>query len=501
MIKKKVIRNEFGQKFLRFYDRHWLLLVLALVIFFAGISLCIGLNQSIWFDEAYSITLAKRPVGELIRLTAIDVHPPVYYIFLHFWGNLFGFSEFSLRSSSVIMMTLAILAMSVFIKTTFNKRFAVIATCLLCLSPMLIRYGFEVRMYALATLISILATFILSLIGREKKPGQRQRLWIFYAGLVALGMLTLYYTIVIWLTHLSYLIYKTIKERKPLLKQGFWLAYFLAIVLFSPWGLVAIKQFTNGALAQISEPMTLTNLLGVFSFNFLYRPIWQLDQIGGLLILTLLTVIGVLLARSLRIRKKKPEITFLAFLAIGPIVIEFIICLIRPMYVERYLVYSTPFLVTFIVYLFYEAELKSRRWTLGFLAGLSLIGIFNLNQLGNFNFQRMQKPDIRQVSQELKNSSLPILADSPYEAIELGYYLADRIYFYAPYESLKGGYAPLDQSEFKIGSEKELDKLDCFNYVHYGMNLKAIFEEHHLEESGDSNAEHALKSIKICKSE
>lgn len=486
-------------------------MVVGFALIFAAISLSIGMSQSVWFDEAYSITLAKRPIGELVHLTAIDVHPPVYYLFLHFWGGLFGFGELSLRLSSVIPMFFAIILMAILLKRLFNKPFAGFATLLLCLSPMLIRYGFEIRMYAMATMLAVLATIVLVLIEAEKNAKRRHLLQFTYAALVALGMLTLYYTIVIWLTHFAYLIWQTVKNKKSILCQEFWLMYILAVLLFTPWLFVAIKQFTNGALAQISEPMTVNNLLGVFSFNLLYKPIWQLDQIFGLLILGFITLFGVLLAK--KIKNKQKNTSFLIFMAAGPLLVEILICLIKPMYVERYLVYSAPFLIALIAYLVFDAQSKQRYFSMVYLFALVGFGIFSLQQVGNFNFQRMQKPDIREMATRISATSkkenksdqttlteLPILTDSPYEAIELGYYLPNnKIYFYAPYEELGGGYAPLNKSEFKIFNEQDLKKFKCVRYVYYDAKMTTILEDAGFSKTKNQDTEHALKYSDFCR--
>lgn len=488
---------------LKFYEKYWLLLVFIIVGFFIVLTVVIGLKQSVWFDEAYSINLARRPVNELISLTAIDVHPPAYYLFLHIWGNCLGFGELSLRLSSAFLMATAILLISLLMKILFGKRLALISAIFVSLSPMLIRYGFEIRMYALATLISVLATFLLVKIEREKNISRRRLYQFSYAGLVTLGMLTLYYTIVIWMTHLGYLVYRTLKKKQSLFKQDFWLIYLLAVILFFPWFTIAIKQFTNGALAQISEPFTLVNLLGVFSFNLFYRPIWQLDQINGLLILLFIIIFSSLMTKNLKKRQEdRDEMIFLTFLATGPIFLEFLICLVKPMYVERYLVYSALFLIALIVYLFYSTEKGRRKLSFAFLTILILLGVYNLSQLGNFNFQRMQKPDIREVAENLKSSSLPILTDSPYEAIELGYYLGGNIHFYAPYETLKGGYAPLDRSKFKVTNHEELNQLGCFSYVYYSANIKSVFDENGFREVQLPNADstkNTLKHTTFCK--
>ena len=522
MVKKDILKKDtleknilslksLGAKLGALFEKHFLLLVVGFTLIFAAISLSIGMSQSVWFDEAYSITLAKRPIGELVHLTAIDVHPPVYYLFLHFWGGLFGFSELSLRLSSVIPMFFAIILMATLLKRLFNKPFAGFATLLLCLSPMLIRYGFEIRMYAMATMLAVLATIVLVLIEAEKNAKRRHLLQFAYAALVALGMLTLYYTIVIWLTHFAYLLWRTIKNKQPILRQEFWLMYILAVLLFTPWLFVAIKQFTNGALAQISEPMTVNNLLGVFSFNLLYKPIWQLDQIFGLLILGFITLFGVLLAK--KIKNKQKNTSFLIFMAAGPLLVEILICLIKPMYVERYLVYSAPFLIALIAYLVFEAQSKQRYFSMTYLFALVGFGIFNLQQVGNFNFQRMQKPDIREMatrisaiskkenkSNQAGTTELPILTDSPYEAIELGYYLPNnKIYFYAPYEELGGGYAPLNKSEFKIFNEQDLRKFNCVRYVYYDAKMTTILEDAGFSKTKNQDTEHALKYSDFCR--
>ena len=60
------------------YDRIYKWLIVAVPISAMAIGLWIGLRQSVWFDEAYSIMVAKQSMGEAIRLTALDTHPPLY---------------------------------------------------------------------------------------------------------------------------------------------------------------------------------------------------------------------------------------------------------------------------------------------------------------------------------------------------------------------------------------------------------------------------------------
>ena len=52
--------------------------ILAILFLIRCIMLCTG--RDIWYDELFTMEFASRPVSELIRLTAADVHPPLYYI-------------------------------------------------------------------------------------------------------------------------------------------------------------------------------------------------------------------------------------------------------------------------------------------------------------------------------------------------------------------------------------------------------------------------------------
>ena len=59
-------------------------------------------KSSIWHDEGFSIALATRTPLEIWAGSARDVHPPLYYLLLHFWMSLFGTSQLAVRSLSAV---------------------------------------------------------------------------------------------------------------------------------------------------------------------------------------------------------------------------------------------------------------------------------------------------------------------------------------------------------------------------------------------------------------
>ena len=69
----------------------------------------IGINQSLWLDEAISANVAKMPMLEIVKNFSInDFHPPLYYLFLNFWTKIFGSKVVLLRLSSVLFSLITI---------------------------------------------------------------------------------------------------------------------------------------------------------------------------------------------------------------------------------------------------------------------------------------------------------------------------------------------------------------------------------------------------------
>src|SRR3989304_5716394 len=59
-------------------------------------------HKSLWFDEAYSVYIARQALEEIPRLLRLyDTHPPLYYVLLHLWMGVAGQSEVAVRVPSV----------------------------------------------------------------------------------------------------------------------------------------------------------------------------------------------------------------------------------------------------------------------------------------------------------------------------------------------------------------------------------------------------------------
>ncbi len=116
-------------------------------------------TQSIWFDEAFSVWVSKLAVPQMVQATAADVHPPLYYVLLHYWITVFGTSESAVRLLSALFGVLAIPMIYVLGRQLFNEEAGLVAALILALSSFNIQYSQETRMYSLMALLALLSMY------------------------------------------------------------------------------------------------------------------------------------------------------------------------------------------------------------------------------------------------------------------------------------------------------------------------------------------------------
>src|SRR5690606_29600904 len=79
--------------------------------------------MDLWRDEAFSFVMAQQSVLDIIKTTAVDFNPPLYYILLRFWMILFGSSEVAMRSLSLIFFGATVYLMFEILVTVFKISF------------------------------------------------------------------------------------------------------------------------------------------------------------------------------------------------------------------------------------------------------------------------------------------------------------------------------------------------------------------------------------------
>ncbi len=432
----------------------WHLVVIAAAVLAGGLSLWLSRGQSIWFDENYSILLARHSFHDLLALTAVDAHPPFYYVLLKLWAGLFGWSEVALRSLSALCLAGAVAGMLVLVRRLFSMRVAVIIAPLLVLAPFLLRYGYEVRMYALVGLIGVMATWVLV----RARESQGKKWWVYYGLLVTLGMYTVYLSAAIWAAHLVWVLLTPRAGKSRFDKRYVW-AVAGAVLLFVPYLPIFLQQMEHSALPGIGSPLTLTKLASVLGLTFVYMPDWELGGWTSLALVVFSVLFGLLFAAAWIKRANRKGLLLLGVMAVVPIAFFALTSLPprQPIFVERYIAHVVVYvyaLTAVVIPLGWMAGRRRIAIAAGALLSVFLVvGVAQLHMVGNFNLERLQHPMTASLRDKITcNVDTSVVADDPYTYIDSEYYFGgcNLLFYSADDIAFQGGYAPLHNSDKRV---------------------------------------------------
>lgn len=121
----------------------------------AGLVMRFWTRSPLWLDETLSVNIARLPISKIPEALRHDGHPPLYYVLLHGWMNVFGESDRSVRALSGLWSLAAFPLLWVAARRLGGRRVATYAIVLLAVSPYVVRYGTETRMYAMLMALSL----------------------------------------------------------------------------------------------------------------------------------------------------------------------------------------------------------------------------------------------------------------------------------------------------------------------------------------------------------
>jgi mannosyltransferase len=300
--------------------KRWTLLALLAIMLLGGVLRFYGLSvQSLWGDELASWDFSKRDtLSQVIRGVRSDIHPPGYFLILHFTQWIFGDSEWALRLPSAFAGWLCIPAIYALGRRLYSEREGLIAALLLAVLWTPIYYSQEARAYSMLILLSILTSYfwwdvMLNLRYRRALP-MREAVWyvvcaVLCAYLHYFGL----FLVALQGVALTALAYRTLRKAM--------LLYVPVALAYLPWLPSMIYQFQHSKQrgAWIGGP-TLSALPDYFQFLF---------GRSGLLSLAAWTLISFLLIRGwddLRPRRKGsgiPPGLLLAAWTMGPFVVAY----------------------------------------------------------------------------------------------------------------------------------------------------------------------------------
>lgn len=320
--------------------------------------------RGIQYDDAFSVFLAQRSLGEIIRGTAADTMPPLYYFLLHFWLKL-GQSVGFLRILSVILSLGGVALVYFWVAEIIDQKSALWAALLMAISPFQYYHAQDLRNYSLllCAQLGYLFFFYRILRGEKFPPQKRAIAWV---GLVLCGVVAMYTHNVAGLGLILpdfYLILK--RQWKTLIK--FCLAQGVIALAALPWLLYVPGQVAKIQAAWWQGRPGLVEWVQIpvmWVMGLPLQGIWlAFGVFVGLETLALVIFVWV------RNRVQEDGFDFLAFICGGlPLVLFIVSYLLKPIFIPR------AFIVAHSAFLGLSGWVITHQWKRG--VGKLILGGF-----------------------------------------------------------------------------------------------------------------------------
>lgn len=322
----------------------WLLYLYALVLF--ALHFVRIFDNSFWGDEGFTIRLVKASFYRMCRMTAGDVHPPLYYFFTQILYHIFGNHGYTYHLSALIPYGIILILACTVVRKWFGMIPAAVLVTLSSFTSSAILYNVEARMYSLGAFFVLAAYLALHNVLHSGKTSD----WVIFSVASLCAAYTHYYALIsvafFYLALLSLLPQDKSSFKKILI------TYCAAVVVYLPWLLVLLPTFKRAAAdwwsTFIPSPI---NCIGFF-----FNPSWTV-LIFGLAFLLYFTA----QAKSSSKWLFAPDTIWLLtglLSAAGTSAVGLIVShAFRPLFLVRYL-----YPLTAVVYLVFGFLLSKVRW-------------------------------------------------------------------------------------------------------------------------------------------
>lgn len=338
-----------------FMKEHWMIITIVLI----GISLRIMFlnHESVWIDEALTGLRSRWDFEYMWDEVTQGDQMPLYFIFTWLVARTFGNSVLVLRGLSVIFGTLAFIPVYK-IGRRFSRETGLIALLLFSLSPTMIYYSQEARMYMLMVLLSGFSTYYYLEFLDPQKMFKRST----GAIMIVLNVILIYihyfgalFVSIQLLAMFSTLLYRSLRAKEGLqLKEntlGCW-PQFVSLILWVPWLIfqqrehTIVDKKTGGSLGLGIDLIPETYRFIGGQYTAIFRHDTNIALITGYIFMIIFLISTIYLVST----RKKDHYT-VSFIILGlimmflsPLLIHYVSNNHTPMYNHRYFIFfAVPF--------------------------------------------------------------------------------------------------------------------------------------------------------------
>lgn len=277
----------------------YLLLGISVLMLAKSTTLCF--SNDIWYDELFTVGMAEHSYGELVRFTAADVHPPLYYCIVKFFADL---CKLILPSAGTVIPAKLVSLLPWFILliysvTWIRKRWGVFTggLFLFCVTamPQLSAYMVEARMYGWA-LLFVTGAFLHAWELAMAERGKESR--IHAAALVLYGLAAAYTQyfacVAVVMVYFCLLFLFWVRDRRRI--REWLLCVAVSVIGYVPWLFALAGQISAVRENYWILPLTWRSLGGCV--KFLMKPEFMNDTVNTVLAVILTAAFGAVFLRS-----------------------------------------------------------------------------------------------------------------------------------------------------------------------------------------------------------
>ncbi|MEM7548924.1 MAG: glycosyltransferase family 39 protein [Bacteroidota bacterium] len=359
----------------------WPIVLIASVLRLYGLT-----NESLWIDELVSAVIAdpKNTLGFITEFCfREDGNPPLYYLILNLWFNLFGYSDFNARLLSALFGILGVFSVYSLGRKAYTINVGLICALLSSINFFLIYYAQEVRVYSMLFLFTCVLSSLLIDIYRFA----RFKNYFLYGLCSLIIVYSHYYGFFVLIAHFVWILVQwQLKkiDRKVLFE--FWGTLIIIGVFYLPWVLAVIR------LSTIDDYFTYTPRI-TFIFDYIYK-YWGKNPVA------LIIMIFSIFVFFRRAAKKSYDLLF-GLLFFIPLLLPFIrSVIVTPILEIRYTIVVLPALLM-IISRGLNAINKKRLKTVLMLVWV-LASILNISFVKKY-YLNIEKTQWRELAYEVSN--------------------------------------------------------------------------------------------------
>lgn len=411
-------------------DRFQILILLLEIAGVLVLSALVCNTRTVDWDEAYSIRMiTKYSFSEMFRVTALDIHPPLYYVLLRLYSMVFGTSVFALKMMSVAITALVMVLGITKVRKYWGPGAAFLFNLVAGLGPQFVCYSVNIRMYSLSLFFVMWCAFL----AYEILWGGGLKDWILFVLSALGGVFTHYFNVVPLAFIYGYLLVGLwIFYRKKV--KWFFVSCMATIVGYLPWLSIVVKTFQRaGVRERVSEK--------ILDFGDLIRWAFSTNIEFSVYMPLILFVVALILLVAECKKYKKQELLFLVMCAAN-ILFTYIGCRVIAsinvhFWDNRYVFSAMGLFWLFLVIIY------SRRGRIVFCAFALWLGIMSMSAF---------------VIQKAKDSGTNAYMDATYKVLEQVMGEEQILYNYDTYQVLYG--AHLREQEFIFIDDLDWESMD-----------------------------------------